>query len=237
LEKEGKINIFEKFSFVAGHSLGEYSALCAAEVFDIQTTAKLLKIRGESMQEAVPEGLGSMIVLLGGSFEKAQELALEASMDKVCVVANDNSAEQIVLSGHVEALERASQRASEFGFKRSIKLDVSAPFHSPLMKSAAETMKDVLDSVTLKKPKISILPNVTAKPLTDEDIKELLVEQICGRVRWRETILELENQGVTQIIEIGQGKVLCGLSKRIAPEIQTFSLQSPEDFENLIKII
>ncbi len=237
LEKEGKVNIWEKFSIAAGHSLGEYSALCAAGVFDVRTTAKLLKIRGESMQQAVPEGKGAMVALLGGSLEKAQELSKFVAHDEVCVVANDNSPEQTVLSGSVGAIERAAVHASEFGFKRAIKLEVSAPFHSPLMNLAAEKMAQALDNVDLQTPKISIISNVTAQAADKDEIKELLVQQICGRVRWRETVMEFATQCVVQMIEIGQGKVLCGLAKRIAPSIQTFSLQTPEDFENLIKII
>ena len=237
LEKEGKVNIWENFSISAGHSLGEYSALCAAGVFDVQTTAKLLKIRGESMQQAVPEGLGSMIALLGGSIEKAEELAEYAAENEICVVANDNSSEQTVLSGSIASIERAALQAAEFGFKRAIKLDVSAPFHSPLMSSAAEKMAQALGNVDVQTPKISIISNVTARIVHQPNIKELLIEQICGRVRWRETMLEFKNQGVTRVIEIGQGKVLSGLAKRIVPDIETFSLQTPADFENLIKII
>lgn len=237
LERDGNVNISQKFSCSAGHSLGEYSALCASGVFDIAQTAKLLKIRGESMQSAVPNGVGSMVALLGGSIEGAQELAEKSAQDQVCVVANDNSAEQTVLSGHAQAIERACGMIAEFGFKRAIKLDVSAPFHSPLMNPAAVEMRKALEETQVQSPQIPVIHNFTADYAADNRVVDLLVDQICGRVRWRETVLKMADLEIEQMIEIGQGKVLCGLAKRIAPQITSFSLQTPQDFENLIKII
>lgn len=189
------------------------------------------------MQSAVPIGVGSMVALLGGSIEGAQELAAKSAQDQVCVVANDNSAEQTVLSGHAQAIERACGMISEFGFKRAIKLDVSAPFHSPLMNPAAVEMRNALEETQAKSPQIPVIHNFTADYMGENRVVDLLVDQICGRVRWRETILKMADFEIEQMIEIGQGKVLCGLAKRIAPQIASFSLQTPQDFENLIKII
>lgn len=237
LERDGHVDISQKFSCAAGHSLGEYSALCASGVFNISQTAKLLKIRGQAMQNSVARGVGSMVALLGGSIERAQELAQESAQDQVCVVANDNSSEQTVLSGHVDAIERACAMIADFGFKRAIKLDVSAPFHSPLMAPAALEMRKDLDKTEKKSGKIPIIHNFIAEYAGEFSVNDLLVDQICGRVRWRETILKMADLQVEQMIEIGQGKVLCGLAKRISPQIQSFSLQTPQDFENLINII
>ena len=223
-------------AFAAGHSLGEYSALAAIQSLDLSDTARLLKKRGQAMQQAVPVGLGGMVALLGADIEAAEEIAKKASTTtEIVEVANDNAAGQVVISGHLVALERAKIIAAEIGIKRAISLPVSAPFHSSLMQPAAEIMKQALAQTTIKEPTIPLLPNMTTNPEMNTDrIRDLLVAQMTGRVRWRETIIRLKELGVQEVIEIGAGKVLTGLTKRIEPELQTRSLQSPADIDAFI---
>ena len=218
-------------AFVAGHSLGEYTALCAADSFDLATTARLLRLRGEAMQAAVPVGEGAMAALLGGSLEDARALAEAAADGQVCEVANDNDPTQVVLSGHVGAVERAIGLAKEHGFRRAVSLPVSAPFHSPLMAPAAEAMHVALAEHPPRDPIVPLLANVTAAPVRDRaEIARLLVEQVTGTVRWRESVLALAAAGVTEVVEVG-AKVLGPMVKRTVPEIAVVSLVTPEDLE------
>ena len=189
LSKEGGVDLAKAANFVAGHSLGEYSALCAASSFDLATTAKLLKLRGQAMQQAVPVGEGAMAALLGADLALARRIAEAAAQGEICTVANDNDPSQVVLSGHKGAIDRAIEMAKEMGAKRAVPLPVSAPFHCPLMQPAAEAMRDALSYVVLDDPKVPVFANVTAQPETDPDtIRNLLVEQVTGMVRWRESI-------------------------------------------------
>ena len=226
--------------FVAGHSLGEYSALCAAGALSLKDTARLLKRRGQAMQKAVPVGVGAMAALLGVDLNAAQEIAIAAAEKEIIAAANDNAPGQVVLSGHAAAVDRAINIATERGFKRSVKLPVSAPFHCPLMKPAADEMQKALAGITIAPPSLPLIANVTAAPVTDpEAIRRLLVEQVTGLVRWRESIEYLLGQGTTQFVEIGAGSVLSGLVKRIAKEqgkeVLSLSLQKPDDIENFLK--
>lgn len=237
LEKEFGIALKDKAAFVAGHSLGEYSAACAAGVFSLADTARLLRARGDAMQKAVPFGVGGMAAVIGVSFKDINAL-VEACCegDSICVAANDNSDGQVVLSGHMAAIDKAVEIASEFGAKRCIKLPVSAPFHSPLMQSAAETMARVLMEVEAYPAQIPLISNVLATPVTGEkEIIKRLVEQVTGSVRWRETMNYLNDQSVTDIYELGAGKVLSGLVKRSFKEINTASVCTPADIEELAK--
>ncbi len=237
LEKEAGISLGDKASFVAGHSLGEYSALCAAEAFDVATTAQLLKLRGRAMQAAVPVGQGAMAALLGASVEIAQRVAEAAADGEVCTVANDNDPTQVVISGHRGAVERALEIAKEKGAKRAILLPVSAPFHCPLMQPAAEAMRDALSYVVLEQPAVPVFANVTAAAESDPDtIRNLLVEQVTGMVRWRESVANMAESGVEEFVEIG-GKVLGPMVKRIAPEAKVTSVVTIEDIEALAKEI
>lgn len=235
LEKEGGIRLADKADFVAGHSLGEYSALCAAGAFDLATTAKLLRLRGEAMQAAVPVGIGAMAAILGADVEKARAIAEAAAEGQVCTVANDNDPSQVVISGHREAIERAIPLAKEMGAKRALLLPVSAPFHCPLMQPAADAMAEALGNARLQGPLVPVYANVTAAPVSDPDtIRALLVEQVTGMVRWRESVLAMEAAGVTDFIELG-GKVLGGMIKRIAPDAVATSVVTMEDIEALAK--
>ena len=216
LEKEFGIALKDKAAFVAGHSLGEYSAACAAGVFSLADTARLLRARGDAMQKAVPFGVGGMAAVIGVSFKDINAL-VEACCDEnaLCVAANDNSDGQVVLSGHMAAIDKAVEIAPEFGAKRCIKLPVSAPFHSPLMQPAAETMARVLMEVEARPAEIPLISNVLAEPVSDEkEIIKRLVEQVTGTVRWRETMNYLNDRSVTDVYELGAGKVLSGLFKR-----------------------
>src|SRR6478672_5242452 len=205
-------------NFVAGHSLGEYSALCAAGSFDLATTAKLLKLRGQAMQQAVPVGEGAMAALLGVDLELAQKIAEAAAQGEVCTVANDNDPSQVVISGHKTAIDRAIEIAKEMGAKRAVPLPVSAPFHCALMQPAAEAMRDALSYVVVTEPVVPVFANVTAEPETDPDtIRNQLVEQVTGMVRWRESIANMAAAGVQEFVELG-GKVLGSMVKRIAPD-------------------
>ena len=217
-------------AYVAGHSLGEYSALCAAGALGLADTARLLRIRGRAMQEAVPVGLGAMAALLGLDFAAATEVALEAAQGEVCQAANDNDPAQVVVSGHRAAVERALDIAKAKGAKRAVLLPVSAPFHCALMAPAAEVMAGALASVVISKPVVSVVANVRAEAVSDPDlIRQLLVEQVTGSVRWRESVLWMQSAGVAEYWEIGAGKALSGMIKRIASGAVTRAVGTPED--------
>jgi [acyl-carrier-protein] S-malonyltransferase len=206
-------------NFVAGHSLGEYSALCAAGSFDLATTSRLLKLRGQAMQQAVPVGQGAMAALLGADLELAQKIADAAAQGEVCTVANDNDPSQVVISGHKGAIDRAIEMAKDMGAKRAVSLPVSAPFHCPLMQPAAEAMRDALGYVVVVAPSVPLFANVTAQPVTDHDtIRNQLVEQVTGMVRWRESVANMFDAGVHEFVEVG-GKVLGAMVKRIAAKL------------------
>jgi [acyl-carrier-protein] S-malonyltransferase len=231
------VRLPEVANFVAGHSLGEYSALCAAGSFDLATTAKLLKLRGQAMQQAVPVGIGAMAALLGADLALAQKIADAAAQGDVCTVANDNDPSQVVISGHKGAIERAIEIAKEMGAKRAVPLPVSAPFHCPLMRPAADAMGDALSYVVLEAPFVPLVANVTAEPTRDPDtIRNQLVEQVTGMVRWRESVANMAAAGADEFVELG-GKVLGGMVKRIAPEAKVASVVSIEDIEALAKEI
>ena len=220
----------DSVAFVAGHSLGEYSALCAAGSIGLADTARLLRIRGRAMQEAVPVGLGAMAALLGLNFEQAAEVAAEAAQGEVCQAANDNDPAQVVVSGHRGAVERALEIAKAKGAKRAILLPVSAPFHCSLMQHAASVMAEALAGVDIKAPSVPVVVNVRAEAVTEPDrIKALLVAQVTGSVRWRESVLWMEGAGVTEFWEIGAGKALSGMIKRTATGAATRAIGSPED--------
>ncbi len=237
LTREGGVKLAKAASFVAGHSLGEYSALCAAGSFNLATTAKLLKLRGQAMQAAVPVGQGAMAALLGADLPMARRIAEAAAQGEVCSVANDNDPGQVVLSGHRQAIDRAIEMAKAMGAKRAISLPVSAPFHCPLMQPAAEAMRDALSYVVTERPAVPVFANLTAAPESDPDaIRNLLVEQVTGMVRWRETIANMSQAGVEEFVEIG-GKVLGPMVKRIAPEAKVTSVVAIEDIEALAKEI
>ena len=223
-------------AFVAGHSLGEYTALCAAGALDLATTAKLLKLRGQAMQAAVPVGIGAMAALLGADIDKAEALATAAAGDESCTVANDNDPSQVVISGHLGAIERAIEMAKDHGIKRGIKLPVSAPFHCPLMQPAADRMAAALAETNLSAPSVPLFANVTAQAVSEADIiRQQLVEQVTGRVRWRESAIAMAAAGVTDFIEFG-GKVLCPMVKRSAEsEVNTVPLISMDDVEAYLK--
>jgi [acyl-carrier-protein] S-malonyltransferase len=233
LEKEMGLNVAKHAFLVAGHSLGEYSALCAAGGFTLADTARLLRIRGVAMQSAVPVGEGGMTVLIGAEIEQAEEVAKEAAAaGGVCVVANDNAPGQVVLSGTLDALGRAAEIAKAKGIKRALPLSVSAPFHSPLMQPAAERMAEELARVTIRPLAVPVLANVTAKEANNPDhVRQLLVEQVTGRVRWRESILALKGLTVETTVEFGGNKVLTGMVKRIDKELANVTLDTPADLE------
>jgi [acyl-carrier-protein] S-malonyltransferase len=217
-------------AYVAGHSLGEYSALCAAGALGLADTARLLRIRGRAMQEAVPVGLGAMAALLGLDFAAATEVALEAAQGEVCQAANDNDPAQVVVSGHRGAVERALDIAKAKGAKRAILLPVSAPFHCALMAPAAQVMAGALASVVISRPVVPVVANVRAEAVSDPDlIRQLLVEQVTGSVRWRESVLWMQSAGVAEYWEIGAGKALSGMIKRIASGAVTRAVGTPED--------
>lgn len=238
LEKEGGVTLAAKADYVAGHSLGEYSALCAAGAFDLATTARLLKTRGQAMQAAVPVGVGAMAALLGADIETAQKLADAAAEGEVCTVANDNDPSQVVISGHKGAVERAVALVKDYGIKRGVLLPVSAPFHCPLMQPAADAMAEALGANPPAAPLVPVVANVTASPVSDADtIRDLLVQQVTGRVRWRESVRAMEDIGVTHFVEFG-GKVLGPMVKRSASgEIETVSVISMDDIEALLKTL
>jgi [acyl-carrier-protein] S-malonyltransferase len=231
------VNLTDVANFVAGHSLGEYSALCAAGSFDLSTTAKLLKLRGQAMQQAVPVGQGAMAALLGADLALAQRIADAAAQGEVCTVANDNDPSQVVLSGNKGAIDRAIEMAKEMGAKRAVPLPVSAPFHCPLMQPAADAMQDALSYVVLEDPAVPVFANVTAQAESDPDtIRNLLVQQVTGMVRWRESVANMFDAGVHEFVELG-GKVLGPMVKRTAPDARVTSVVTMEDVEALAKEI
>lgn len=237
LEKEGGISLGDKGDCVAGHSLGEYTALCAVGAFSLADTARLLKLRGQAMQAAVPVGVGAMAALLGADIEKAQGLADAAAEGQICTVANDNDPTQVVISGHLEAIERAIAMVKEHDIKRGILLPVSAPFHCPLMQPAADAMAAALETTPPQALHLPLYANVTAAQVTDPaEIQRLLVEQVTGRVRWRESVLAMRDAGVEQFVELG-GKVLGPMIGRTDKEAQTTSVITMDDIEALLKEI
>jgi [acyl-carrier-protein] S-malonyltransferase len=234
LEAEGIT--LERASFVAGHSLGEYSALAASGAISISDTARLLRLRGKAMQEAVPVGIGAMAALLGLDFAAATEVAAEAAQGEVCQAANDNDPGQVVISGHKGAVERALVIAKENGAKRAVLLPVSAPFHCALMEPAAAVMAEALAQVTINAPSVPLVANVRAEAVTDADmIAGLLIEQITGSVRWRESVSWMAANGVTDIWEIGAGKALCGMIRRIDKTVATRNIGSPVDIATALE--
>lgn len=239
LEKETGLTVADKAQYVAGHSLGEYSALCAAGTFSLSDAAKLLRLRGQAMQKAVPEGEGAMAALLGLDLAVAETVAQQAmEPGELCAVANDNAPGQVVISGHRAAIDRAIEIAKTQGAKRALLLNVSAPFHCPLMQPASEAMAEALANLgpRMRGPSIPLVANVTAEEVFDSDtIRTLLVQQVESKVRWRESVEYMKAKGVTRIIEIGAGKVLTGLVKRIAPEIETLNVGAPEDIDGYAK--
>lgn len=234
LEREGNILLSAKADFVAGHSLGEYTALCAAGALDLSTTARLLKTRGRAMQAAVPVGEGAMAALLGADIEKAEALAAAAAEGEVCEVANDNDPSQVVISGHKGAIERAIALVKDHGIKRGILLPVSAPFHCALMQPAADVMAEALASAPLSPPVVPVYANVLAAPIAAPDeVRARLVEQVTGRVRWRESVIAMTEGGVAHYVEFG-GKVLGPMVKRISPDATATSVISMDDIEALL---
>jgi [acyl-carrier-protein] S-malonyltransferase len=232
LERERGFSLAGKVKYVAGHSLGEYSALAAAGAISIADAARLLKTRGRAMQAAVPVGQGAMAALLGVGKEVAEKLAAEAAQGEVCQLANDNEPTQAVISGAKSAIDRAGQLAKAHGVRRFLPLNVSAPFHCALMQPAADVMAEALAKVDVKAPVVPLIANVLAMPIADPaEIKRRLVEQVTGTVRWRECVARMAADGVTSIYEIGSGKVLAGLAKRIAPALNAASLGTPQDIE------
>lgn len=238
LEKQGGFKLADKAVFAAGHSLGEYSALTAVNALELGDTSRLLKLRGQAMQRAVPVGEGAMAAVLGLNFDDVAMIAQEASGEMVCQAANDNADGQVVISGHVQAVEKAVALASEKGAKRAIMLPVSAPFHCTLMAPAAQEMNAALTQVVIRPPSIPVIANVTAQAETDpNDIRRLLVDQITGRVRWRESVQFMAENGVTTLVELGSGKVLSGLAKRIHKDMASLNAETPEDIEKLIEAL
>ena len=240
LEADGGWRLADKASYVAGHSLGEYSALAAAGALRLSDAARLLKLRGQAMQKAVPVGVGAMAALLGPDLEQVQKIAKQAAEEtkKVCGVANDNSPGQVVVSGAKEAVERAIAIATEQGVKRSIMLPVSAPFHCALMQPAADAMEEALAKATIRQPAAPVVANVTAQPVSDAaTIAKLLVQQVTATVRWRESMIAMKALGVTKMYELGAGKVLAGLVKRIDKEIEASSVGAPADVEAALKAL
>ncbi len=236
LESETGFKISEA-AFVAGHSLGEYSALCAAGSISLSETARLLRVRGNAMQQAVPAGLGAMAALIGVDTAQAEDIAKMAAGDEICSVANDNGGGQVVISGARTAVERAVDIAKSNGVKRAVMLDVSAPFHCALMASAAGVMSAALSGATISAPAVPLVANVTASQISDPNvIRQLLVDQVTGMVRWRESMNYLAAQGITRTTEIGAGKVLSGLMKRIEPTITTSNFGTLADLEAFAKV-
>jgi [acyl-carrier-protein] S-malonyltransferase len=238
LESEGNLRLADKAAFVAGHSLGEYSALAAAGSLQVADAARLLRRRGQAMQEAVPVGEGAMAALLGLDLEAAREVAAEAAAGgkgEVCDTANDNAPGQVVISGHAAAVERACELAKAKGAKRAVLLPVSAPFHCSLMAPAADVMAEALAAVAVAVPAVPLVANVTASHVSDpEEIRRRLVEQVTGMVRWRESVAYMAAQGVETVIELGAGKVLTGLNKRIERALAAESAETPQEIESVL---
>jgi [acyl-carrier-protein] S-malonyltransferase len=238
LEAEGAIRISDLAKYVAGHSLGEYSALTAAKAFEVADAARILKVRGTAMQEAVPVGEGTMAVLMGVEMDVAEAIAAEAAQGEICTAANDNAPGQIVLSGETSAVNRAVELAAKKGSKRSILLPVSAPFHCAMMAPAADVLAAELAIVLIKEPIIPVVSNVTADAQSEPDqIIRLLVKQVTARVRWRESVLYMKDNGVDTFVEVGAGKVLTGLVRRIDRDLTGVSIQTPADIEEFLKTL
>ncbi len=236
LAAEGGFSLNGKVDYVAGHSLGEYSALAAAGAFSLGDAARLLKTRGRAMQQAVPVGEGAMAALLGLELDVAREVAEAAAQGEVCQAANDNAPGQVVVSGHTAAVERAVEIAKEKGAKRAVLLPVSAPFHCALMAPAADVMAEALGKTEISAPVVPLVANVTAESVADPDtIRRQLVEQVTGAVRWRESVLYMKDKGVDALVEVGAGKVLSGLARRIDRELTGRALNGPDDIEDFLK--
>jgi len=236
LESEGNLPLPRMAALAAGHSLGEYSALAAAGALTVADAARLLKLRGRAMQSAVPVGRGAMLALIGLDIDAAEAVASEAALDQVCVAANDNAPGQVVLSGDKAAVARAGDLALGAGARRAVPLAVSAPFHCPLMQPAAAAMAEALAQITLSAPSVPLIANVTAAPVSDPDmIRDLLVRQVCGRVRWRESVLRMKELGVTHLVEPGTGNVLTGLARRIDKGMTAQALNTPQDVEAFLE--
>jgi [acyl-carrier-protein] S-malonyltransferase len=235
LEAEKGFKLADKVKFVAGHSLGEYSALAAAGAFTIADAARLLKLRGQSMQKAVPVGQGAMAALLGVGLDVARKIAADAAQGDVCDIANDNEPTQVVLSGHKTAIDRVADVGKAHGLRRAIPLPVSAPFHCRLLKPAADAMAEALAKIDVKPPRVPVVANVAAAPVTDPaEIRRLLVEQVTGTVRWRECVLAMTAAGVTQLFEIGSGQVLSGLAGRIDKSLKAQAVGTPADIDAML---
>jgi [acyl-carrier-protein] S-malonyltransferase len=238
LERDAGLELHRHVACVAGHSLGEYSALASARALSLSDAARLLKRRGQAMQRAVPVGEGAMAALLGLELEAARGIVAAAAEGEVCAVANDNGAAQVVVSGHKAAVERAVAIAAERGAKRAIMLPVSAPFHCPLMAPAAREMEEALASVDLREPYVPLVANVTAAETSaPEEIRRLLVEQVTGLVRWRESVLAMQAKGVHELVELGAGRVLSGLARRIDRALTTVALGAPAEIEAFVKTL
>ena len=236
LEAEAGLDLQSAAAFLAGHSLGEYSALAAAGTFTVAEAARLLRIRGDAMQAAVPVGQGAMAALIGVEPEAAAAIAADAAEGEVCDVANDNGGGQVVLSGTAAAIDRAVAIAKSRGVKRAVLLAVSAPFHCALMRPAADAMAEALDTATVADPALPVVANILARPVdTAGEIVGCLVGQVCGTVRWRESIAWMAEAGITRFVEVGSGKVLSGLVKRIAPQASTVSVGTPDDVAKFIE--
>jgi [acyl-carrier-protein] S-malonyltransferase len=235
LQRDGGIDLAQKAELLAGHSLGEYSAICAAGSLAVADAARLVKIRGRAMQEAVPVNEGAMAALLGLDLEAVREVAEAAAQGEICVPANDNAPGQIVVSGHRAAVERAIELAKEKGARRCLLLPVSAPFHSALMAPAADVMAEALAEITLLPPRLPIVANVIAEAVnTPESLRHLLVEQVTAPVRWRESVLYMRDQGIDTMVELGAGKVLTGLARRIDRDIAATAAGTPDEVEALL---
>ena len=235
LEKDGGKRLADIASYVAGHSLGEYSALAAAGAIGLSDTTRLLRLRGEAMQAAVPVGEGAMAALLGLEIPDVQEIVAAASEVGICAIANDNTPGQIVVSGSTAAVQRATELAKDKGARRAIMLDVSAPFHCQLLQPAADAMREALATISVDEPTVPLIANVTAAPIFDpEDIRRLLVEQVTATVRWRECVLAMKGLNVDTLVEMGGGKVLTGMVRRIDREMTGIAVEGPDDIEALL---
>jgi len=238
LETDVKLDLANAARFVAGHSLGEYSALAAAGAIALPDAARLLRKRGAAMQKAVPVGEGAMAALLGLDLAAAEDVAKEAAQGEVCSCANDNAPGQVVVSGKRSAVERALEVAKAKGAKRAILLPVSAPFHCALMAPAADAMQEALEKIRILPPRVRLVANVTAQPVEEPGrIRDLLVQQVTAMVRWRECALTMKAEGVTTLVELGAGKVLTGLARRIDPELSGVALNAPADIEAFAKTL
>jgi len=238
LERDGGFRLAEKAHFVAGHSMGEYSALGATGALSVADAVRLVKRRGRAMQEAVPVGEGAMAALIGLDLEAARQVAEAAAQGEVCVPANDNAPGQVVVSGHRSAVERAVEIAPDKGARRAVMLPVSAPFHCPLMAPAADVMAEALAEVTMLPPSLALVANVTAAPVVEpETIRGLLVQQVTAMVRWRESVLRMKEEGVETLVELGAGKVLSGLIRRIDRELKAVTAGTPDEIEELVKVL